>query len=68
MDIEYNSKEGCFAIVYKNGQTNVYQDFIKSESLDNKEILNKKFLTLCKKQNYFPKKVQVVKAVIFVEE
>jgi hypothetical protein len=68
MELKFNTHDICLAIVYKNGQTNVYDNLIKPSDAEDEEKLTRALNKLNKKQNYFPKKMQVVKAVLFVEE
>ena len=68
MDISFDINDICIAVTYKDGKTNVYDKLIDSKYLDNKDELIKIFNKISKRQNYFPKKIQAIKAIIFVEE
>lgn len=68
MEIHHIESSGCIAIVYSNGQVNVYDKLVKISDLSNYNVLEKKLSSIFKKQNYTPKKVKAVKAVIFIEE
>lgn len=68
MDISFNIHDYAVGIIYSNGQCNVYPDLIKPSDANDEEKLTKALDKLNKKQNYYPKKVQVVKAVLFIEE
>lgn len=68
MEINFNTNDVCIAICYSGGQTNVYPNLINPSDAEDEEKLTKALNKLNKQQNYFPKKVQVVKAVLFIEE
>lgn len=68
MEIEFNTKNGCLVVGYKNGQTNVFDKLLAINDLDNELSIKNKVNQICKKQNYKPKKFNAIKAIILIEE
>lgn len=68
MQFDYIDGKSVIATIGAGESVNVMEDFVDSKDVDNKVLLEKKFIEYCQKKNYYPKKVTVIKTIIFVEE